>query len=128
MTPTTLRSLAAAVLLAASAAGAHAQSLTSASLTSASLTPASLAPATGQSIDLGTLAGTAYYTVRPDGFHVVATLADARSGAPMRVEATLATGQTVTLSTPGGRSGPPHTVEITRLDREVLVHSVALTN
>lgn len=118
MTSTTLRSLAAAVLLTASAASTHAQSLTS----------ASLAPAIGQSIDLGTLAGTAYYTVRPDGFHVVATLADARSGAPMRVEATLATGQTVTLSTPGGRSGPPHTVEITRLDREVLVHSVALTN
>ena len=123
MTTTTLRSLASVLLLAVSAAGAQAQSLTSASLTSASLPPA-----TGQSIDLGTLAGTAYYTVRPDGFHVVATLADARSGAPMRVEATLAAGQTVTLSTPGGRSGPPRTVEITRLDREVLVHPVALTN
>ena len=119
MTPATLRrSLVAAVLLAAPAVGAQAQSPT----------PASLQPAAGQSIDLGTLAGTAYYTVQPDGFHVVATLADARSGAPMRVEATLATGQTVVLSTPGGRSGAPHTVEITRLDREVLVHSVALTN
>ena len=128
MTTTTLRSLAAVLLLAVSAAGAQAQSLTSASLTPASLTSASLPPATGQSIDLGTLAGTAYYTVRPNGFHVVATLADARSGAPMRVEATLAAGQSVTLSTPGGRSGPPRTVEITRLDREILVHPVALTN
>ena len=87
-----------------------------------------LAPAAGQSIDLGTLAGTAYYTVRPDGFHVVATLADARSGAPVRVETTLAAGQSVVLSTPGGRSGAPHTVEITRMDREVLVHAVTLTN
>ena len=107
------RAFAAALLLSAAATGARAEGLD---------------PATGQSIDLGTLAGTAYYTVQPDGFHVVATLADARSGAPMRVEATLATGQTVVLSTPGGRSGAPHTVEITRLDREVLVHSVALTN
>ena len=119
MTPTLLpRAFAAALLLAASAAGARAQSLV----------PESLDPATGQTINLGSMAGTAYYTVQADGFHVVATLADARSGAPMRVEATLATGQTVTLSTPGGRSGAPHTVEITRLDREVLVHSVALTN
>ena len=107
-----LRPLAAALLL-ASAAVARADGL---------------APGAGQTIDLGTVAGTAYYTVRPDGFHVVATLADARSGAPMRVEATLAAGQTVVLSTPGGRSGAPRTVEITRIDREVLVHSVALTN
>jgi hypothetical protein len=114
MTPTALRRpLAAALLLLAAATGARADGL---------------APAAGQSIDLGTLSGTAYYTVQPDGFHVVATLADARSGAPMRVEATLAAGQTVVLSTPGGRSGAPHTVEITRLDREVLVHTVALTN
>ena len=111
---------AAAALLAASALlfGASAQSLV----------PTALEPAAGQTINLGTMAGTAYYTVQPDGFHVVATLADARSGAPMRVEATLAAGQTVTLSTPGGRTGAPHTVEITRLDSEVLVHSVALTN
>lgn len=109
-----IRSLfAAAALLAAAAAGARAEGLD---------------PAAGQSIDLGTVAGTAYYTVRPDGFHVVATLADTRSGAPMRVEATLAAGQTVVLSTPGGRSGAPRTVEITRIDREVLVHNVALTN
>ena len=118
MTPTTLRRAFAVLLLAVPAVGAHAQSPV----------PTSLEPAAGRTIDLGTMAGTAYYTVRDDGFHVVATLADARSGAPMRVEATLATGQTMVLSTPGGRSGAPHIVEITRLDREVLVHSVALTN
>ncbi len=109
----TLRSLFAAAALLAAATGARAEGLD---------------PAAGQFIDLGTVAGTAYYTVQPDGFHVVATLADTRSGAPMRVEATLAAGQTVVLSTPGGRSGAPRTVEITRIDREVLVHSVALTN
>ena len=114
MTPTVLRrAFAAALLLSAVATGARAEGLE---------------PATGQTIDLGSLAGTAYYTVQPDGFHVVATLADARSGAPMRVEATLATGQTVVFSTPGGRTGAPHTVEITRIDGEVLVHTVALTN
>ena len=118
MTPATLCRAFAALLLAAPAMGAHAQGPA----------PTSLEPAAGRAIDLGTTAGTAYYTVQADGFHVVATLADARSGAPMRVEATLAAGQTVVLSTPGGRSGAPHTVEITRLDREVFVHSVALTN
>lgn len=87
-----------------------------------------LQPAEGQSIDLGTLSGTAYYTVAPDGFHVVATLADRRSGAPMRLETILASGQSVVLSTPGGRTGAPHTVQITRQDDQVRVHSVTLTN
>lgn len=87
-----------------------------------------LAPTYGETINLGTAGGTAYYTVQPDGFHVVATLVDARSSAPMRVEATLATGQTMVLSTPGGRFGPPHIVEITRQDQDVRVHSVARTN
>ncbi|MGI3776991.1 MAG: hypothetical protein ACRYGC_06805 [Janthinobacterium lividum] len=114
MTPTaTLRRAFAAVALLLAATGARAEGLE---------------PAAGQTIDLGSVAGTAYYTVQPDGFHVVATLADTRSGAPMRVETTLAAGQTVVLSTPGGRSGAPRTVEITRIDREVLVHNVALTN
>ena len=87
-----------------------------------------LQPVQGQSIDLGTLTGTAYYTVEPGGFHVVATLADRRSGDPVRLEAVLASGQRMMLSTPGGRSGAPHTVEISRQDGEVLVHAVTLTN
>ena len=102
-----------AALAAAPAGTAHAQDMQ---------------PAEGRSIDLGTLSGSAYYTVEPGGFHVVATLADRRSGDPVRLEAVLASGQRMVLSTPGGRSGAPHTVEISRQDGEVLVHAVTLTN
>ena len=46
----------------------------------------------------------------------------------MRLETILASGQSVVLSTPGGRTGAPHTVQITRQDDQVRVHSVTLTN
>jgi hypothetical protein len=50
----------------------------------------------GRSIDLGTLAGIAYYTVEPEGYRLVATLG---TDTPVRFVATLASGQSVTLST-----------------------------
>ena len=56
-----------------------------------------LKPIQGGSIDLGTLAGIAYYTVEPEGYRLVATLG---SDTPVRFVATLAPGQSVTLSTP----------------------------
>ena len=56
-----------------------------------------LKPIQGRSIDLGTLAGIAYYTVEPEGYRLVATLG---SDTPVRFVATLAPGQSVTLSTP----------------------------
>jgi hypothetical protein len=51
----------------------------------------------GRSVDLGTLAGIAYYTVEPEGYRLVATLG---TDTPVRFVATLASGQSVTLSTP----------------------------
>jgi hypothetical protein len=61
---------------------------------------AKMRPAAAYSIDLGPVAGVAYYTVERDGFHLVATLAPASETAtPFRVEAVLAPGQRVTLST-----------------------------
>jgi hypothetical protein len=51
----------------------------------------------GRSIDLGTLAGIAYYTVEPEGYRLVATLG---TDTPVRFVATLTPGQSVTLSTP----------------------------
>jgi hypothetical protein len=56
-----------------------------------------LKPIQGRSIDLGTLAGIAYYTVEPEGYRLVATLG---SDTPVHFVATLAPGQSVTLSTP----------------------------
>ena len=59
-----------------------------------------LRPIEGKSIDLGDVSGVAYYTVQPDGFHVVATLAQGEAGTPVRIVSVLAPGQRVVLSTP----------------------------
>jgi hypothetical protein len=54
-----------------------------------------------ESIDLGRLHGFAYYSEKPDGFHVVATLVEGEAGLPVRFEATLADRQKLTISVPG---------------------------
>ena len=59
-----------------------------------------LRPIEGHSINLGEVSGVAYYTVEPDGFRVVATLAQGEAGTPIRVVSVLAPGQSVILSTP----------------------------
>ncbi len=88
-----------------------------------------LRPHQGQTIDLGEVSGVAYYTVEPKGFHVVATLAQPSEEAkPMRVEAVLAEGQSVTFSTPGGVGAQTDVIEISRQNDEVLVHKAELTN
>ena len=88
-----------------------------------------LSPLQGQTIDLGEISGVAYYTVESNGFHVVATLAETgEARAPMRFEAVLAPGQSITFSTPGGADVRPNTIEISRQNDEVLIHKAALTN
>jgi hypothetical protein len=59
-----------------------------------------LRPIEGRSIDLGDVSGVAYYTVEPDGFRVVTTLAQGERGTPIRFVSVLAPGQRVVLSTP----------------------------
>jgi hypothetical protein len=60
----------------------------------------SLRPIEAKSINLGDLSGVAYYTIEPDGFRVVTTLAQGEAGAPIRFVSVLAPGQRVLLSTP----------------------------
>ena len=43
-----------------------------------------LRPIEAQSINLGDMSGVAYYTVEPDGFRVVTTLAQGEAGTPIR--------------------------------------------
>jgi hypothetical protein len=77
--------------------------LLAAAFTLASLAAAhanSLRPIEGRSIDLGDVSGVVYYTAEPDGFRVVATLAQAETGTPIRFVSVLAPGQRVVLSTP----------------------------
>ena len=85
-----------------------------------------LKPVQAHGIDLGAASGVAYYTVERDGFRVVATLAqEGQDGAPVRVEAVLAPGQSVVLSTPRGAGIPPDAVEISRHADTVLVRQAA---
>ena len=66
-----------------------------------------------QTIDLGYVHGTAYYTPAEDGFRVVDTLSVAQ-GAPLRFSATLQPEQAVSISVPGAEGAPARTVEIVR--------------
>ena len=60
-----------------------------------------LQPLQGHTLNLGRVAGVAYYTVEPNGFRVVATLVQGETGTPIRFDTVLAPDQTVTLSSPG---------------------------
>ncbi|MGY4472731.1 hypothetical protein [Bradyrhizobium sp. USDA 3364] len=74
-----------------------------AALTLASLGAAhasTLRPIEGQSIHLGDVSGVVYYTVEPDGYRVVTTLAHGEAGTPIRFVSVLAPGQRALLSTP----------------------------
>ena len=59
-----------------------------------------LRPIEAQSIHLGDVSGVAYYTVEPDGYRVVTTLAQGEAGTPVRFVSVLAPGQRALLSTP----------------------------
>jgi hypothetical protein len=79
-------------------------------------------PIEDQAIDLGDIAGDAYYTVQPDGYHVTATFADRRgTTTPVRFEAVLASGQALRVSTPRGAGEQPISVSIRREDARVIV-------
>ncbi len=89
---------------------------------------ASLNPVEDQAIDLGDVAGDAYYTVQPDGFHVVATLAGRHGGTPVRFQAVLSPGQAVTVSTPRAAGVEPVSVKIRREDAQLVVTRDEVTN
>ncbi len=87
----------------------------------------SLGPIQARSIDLGTVAGSAYYTAERDGYHVVATLAQrGENAAPLRVEAVLVPGQSMVLSTPRDAGASPERVEISRQADTVLVRKAGV--
>lgn len=93
-------------------------------LTSAALGAAhgsGLRPIEGQSINLGGVSGVAYYTIEPDGFHVVTTLAQGEAGIPVRIVSILAPGESVVLSAPNQAD----VLEISRNGDSVLVRKAA---
>jgi hypothetical protein len=70
-------------------------------LASASAQAVEMKPVQGATIALGGATGVAYYTVEPNGFRVVATLAAVNGERPLRFEAVLTDGQELLVSVPG---------------------------
>ena len=88
----------------------------------------SLRPIQTRQIDLGAMTGVAYYTVEDSGYRVVAVLSQGEDNSPVRVEAVLADGQSVTLSTPNEVNTAPTTIQISRQDDKVFVQQAVYWN
>ena len=86
----------------------------------------SIKPIEGKSINLGTFGGVAYYTVKPDGYYLVVTLTPNGTETPVRFIATLAPGQSVTLSTPRKLGEPAVQVHFQHLGDDLFVDVLAL--
>ncbi|WP_245436318.1 hypothetical protein [Mesorhizobium tamadayense] len=80
-----------------------------------------LAPANGHSIQLGSFSGAVYYTVEPDGYRVVATMASGAEQQPVRIVSTLAAGQRMMISVPQALGQPSIDFEIVRDGKALLV-------
>lgn len=109
------------------------RTLVAAAVAIAPLTGAAIAgdaqPIQAHSLDLGAVSGVAYYTVEPQGFRVVATLAEGADGTPVRVTSVLAPGQSVVLSAAGAAGARPVEIEISREADTLLVRdSAVITN
>ena len=89
---------------------------------------AELRPLEGRSLDFGSVSGVAYYTVEENGFRVVTTLAQGETGMPVRFVTVLASGQSVTLATPGDEGHTPAALEFSREQDQVLVREAVASN
>lgn len=80
-----------------------------------------LAPGNGHSLRLRGFDGVVYYTVEPDGYHVVATLAAGTDAPAIRFIATLAPGQSMTISVPQEVGEPSLDLEVARTGEALTV-------
>lgn len=74
-----------------------------------------LRPMAGESIRLGAVTGTTYYTVGASGFQVVTTLTSGEGSTPVRFVTTLQPGQRTTISVPRALGESALEVEIVRV-------------
>jgi hypothetical protein len=100
----------------------HLLAATAVALTSGIVRADEPRPIQAQRLDLGGVAGIAYYTVEPDGFHVVATQ-DSKDGIPLRVQSVLDVGRSLTLSTPGVNGIEPATITFAHEGEKLVVRS-----
>ena len=102
--------------------------IASALLATATLGVASLASAQtltqsqGNSIDLGSTRGSAYYVAEPSGYHLVATLIAGGANGPVRFDTILADGQSATVSIPGPAGTPAQAVTFVRSAGHMVIH------
>jgi hypothetical protein len=85
-----------------------------------------LKPVQAQKVELGSLAGVAYYTVEQDGHRLVVSLKAPESDTPLRFVATLAPEQRVTLSVPRRAGEPAVDVHFTRHGERIEVTATAV--
>src|SRR5262249_845697 len=81
-----------------------------------------LKPVQARKVDLGSLAGVAYYTVEEDGHRLVVSLQAPASGTPVRFVATLAPEQVVTVSVPRSAGEPALDLHFVRHGEHIEVH------
>jgi hypothetical protein len=74
-----------------------------------------------ESVEIGGFRGVVYYTTDHDGYRVVATIAEGKTGLPVRFEAVLAEAQKVTISVPGKLGEMSHVLELSRAGGKLVV-------
>jgi hypothetical protein len=74
-----------------------------------------------ESITLGSIHGVVYYTVQPDGYRVVATIAEGEDGLPLRFEVTLTDNQKLVVSVPGRVGKQSEVLEISTLGDKLFI-------
>lgn len=84
----------------------------------------SLSAMAGESIDIGGLHGVLYYTRESHSYRVIATVADGETGVPVRFSATLADGQSATISAPGKLGEPVESLVMSRSGDKLIVTEV----
>jgi hypothetical protein len=82
---------------------------------------AELAPGHGRSLHLGGFDGTVYYTLEPDGYHVVATMAPRTESPPIRFVVTLAPGQSMLISVPQAVGEPSIDLQLARVGDTLVI-------
>ncbi|MER9965926.1 hypothetical protein [Mesorhizobium sp. M0060] len=78
----------------------------------------------GESIHLGGFRGVLHYADENDGYRVIATIAEGETGVPVRFSATLAEGQSATISVPRKLGEPEQSLEISRSGDKLTVTEV----
>lgn len=75
----------------------------------------------GATIALGQVTGVAYYTIEPEGYRVIATIAAGYGETPMRFEAVLTDGQKLLVSVPGTPGTTASKLEIARSGDRLMI-------